>query len=210
MRLPRDEALGTSPQDDSFLQKKKLDFKSLPKSDFPLLLHYHPLFIYRHQVCKQADTVLAHLLYPDSADSETQRKSFDYYDAVTTHDSSLSVCIYATQAARLGDLKRAEEGFAATATLDLMDTHGNTKDGLHTASLGGAYMAILLGFAGIRATEEGLSMAPVLPNNWEKYKLPLLYHGRRLNLVVDQRGANVERITGEPITIRLNGKPITI
>ena len=210
MRLPRDETLGISPQDDSFLQKKKLDFKSLPKSDFPLLLHYHPLFIYRHQVCKQADTVLAHLLYPDSADTETQRNSFDYYDAVTTHDSSLSVCIYATQAARLGDLKRAEEGFAATATLDLMDTHGNTKDGLHTASLGGAYMAMLLGFAGIRATEEGLSMAPVLPNNWEKYKLPLLYHGRRLNLVVDQRGANVERITGEPITIRLNGKPITI
>jgi alpha,alpha-trehalose phosphorylase len=138
MFFPKDEKLGISAQDDSFLQKPVLDLKSIPRENFPLLLHYHPLFLYRYQVCKQADTVLAHLLFPDTADEGTVRRSFDYYQRVTTHDSSLSLCVFAMAAARLGLAEQAMRLFCETVDLDVSATHGNTRDGLHTANMGGA------------------------------------------------------------------------
>ena len=182
MYFPRDKKLGISAQDDSFLQKKVLDLKSVPRESFPLLLHYHPLFLYRHQVCKQADTVLAHLLFPETADPETIRRSYEYYMKVTTHDSSLSMCIYGAMAARLGLPDEAEASFRNTVTLDLMDTHGNTGDGLHTASLGGAFLALLKGFAGLRAEGDRLSADPKLPGGWQGFDLPLIFRGQPLLL----------------------------
>lgn len=211
MYLPCDPELGVSPQDDSFLQKKKLDWRSLPSEDFPLLLHYHPLFLYRHQVCKQADTVLAHLLFPDSADRETIRRSYLYYDEVTTHDSSLSLCVFAMMAARLGMLERAREGFADTATLDLLDTHGNTCDGLHTASMGGAYLTMLAGFAGIRADASGLYADPVLPEGWEGYEIPFAYQGRHLRCTMHaERGAALEMLEGDDMPVCWKGEWIQL
>ena len=210
MALHRDEKLGISPQDDSFLQKKRLDFKSLPKSDFPLLLHYHPLFIYRHQVCKQADTVLAHLLFPESVDPETARRSYTYYDEVTTHDSSLSECVFATQAARLGMMERAVKGFGDTAILDLLDTHGNTKDGLHTASLGGTYLAMLIGFAGIRVSRKGLSVDPVLPKEWDGYTLPFSWQNRRFLLEVSRDECCLKLLFGDPADVTFQGRQMRI
>ena len=184
MYFPYDEKLGISAQDDSFLHKKKLDFRALPKERFPLLLHYHPLFLYRHQVCKQADTVLAHLLFPEIADKDTVERSYHYYQSVTTHDSSLSVCIFGALAARLGLMEDAEKGFLSTAALDLEDTHGNTGDGLHTASLGGAFLAMLRGFAGVRAENGRIAVSPVLPAGWTGYEMPLTFRGRKYLLRV--------------------------
>lgn len=211
MYLPYDEKLGISPQDDSFLHKKKLDWRSLPREQFPLLLHYHPLFLYRYQVCKQADTVLAHLLFPDYASPEAIRKSWHYYNDITTHDSSLSHCVFAMGAARLGDMEQALKGFEETAVLDLLDTHGNTKDGLHTASLGGAYLSLLMGFAGIRSGAEGLSLAPTLPEGWGGYAIPFRYRGRKLLL---QAAAGQEPelalLEGEPLTVNWFGREKTL
>ena len=184
MYFPHDEKLGISAQDDSFLHKKKLDFRALPREQFPLLLHYHPLFLYRHQVCKQADTVLAHLLFPDIADRDTVERSYHYYQSVTTHDSSLSVCIFGALAARLGLMADAEKGFLSTAALDLEDTHGNTGDGLHTASLGGAFLAMLRGFAGVSVRDDRLTADPVLPSGWAGYEMPLKFRGRKYLLRV--------------------------
>ena len=211
MYLPRDERLGISPQDDSFLRKKRLDLKAIPRDQFPLLLHTHPLYLYRHQVCKQADTVLAHLLFPETADPETIRRSYHYYDEVTTHDSSLSVCIYGMVAARLGLMDRAVRSFATTACMDIDDINGNTKDGLHTASLGGAYLSMLLGFGGIRATEAGLSVDPVLPEGWEGYGIPFAYRGRRLLLTI-RRGQepSLELLSGEPLEALWKGRRIEL
>src|SRR5690606_2178076 len=136
MYLPYDEKLNINPQDDSFLEKAVWDFENTPKKHYPLLLHYHPLTIYRYQVCKQADTVLAHFLLEDEVDKSTIRNSFDYYEKVTTHDSSLSSCIFSMMAARLGEYDKAYDYFMQTARLDLDNTHGNTKDGLHMANMG--------------------------------------------------------------------------
>ncbi|MFH0071010.1 glycoside hydrolase family 65 protein, partial [Peribacillus sp. NPDC056705] len=150
MLLPYDEALGINPQDDTFLRKAVWDFDNTPEDKYPLLLHYHPLTIYRYQVCKQADTVLAHFLLEDEQSFETIQRSYDYYEGITTHDSSLSSCIFSIMASKIGNTDKAYEYFIETARLDLDNTHGNTKDGLHMANMGGTWMSIVYGFAGMR------------------------------------------------------------
>ena len=151
-------------QDDSFLQKARWDLENTPKDKFPLLLNYHPLTLYRYQVCKQADTVLAHFLLEDEQDFETMQNSYDYYEEITTHDSSLS-SVYSIMASKLGYKEKAYCYFNETARLDLDNTQGNTKDGLHMANMGGTWLAIVYGFAGLRVKESGLSFAPVFQKN---------------------------------------------
>ncbi|MDR1900498.1 MAG: family 65 glycosyl hydrolase, partial [Treponema sp.] len=119
MYLPYDEELGINPQDDSFLCKKKWDIAATPKENFPLLLHYHPLHLNRFQVCKQADTVLAHFVFEDTQTLDTIRRSFLYYEEITTHDSSLSTCIYSIVASKLGFHEKAFRYFGDSAYLDL-------------------------------------------------------------------------------------------
>jgi beta-phosphoglucomutase len=126
------------------------DFANTPKENYPLLLNYHPMVIYRHQVCKQADVVLALLLLSDQFTLEDKRRDFDYYEAVTTHDSSLSSCIFSIIAAEVGYQDKAYDYFMETARLDLDDTHGNTHYGVHTAAMAGTWMGVAYGFAGMR------------------------------------------------------------
>ncbi len=187
MYLPYDEALGINPQDDSFLQKKVWDIPGTPAEHFPLLLHYHPLHLYRHQVCKQADTVLAHYIFEDAQSLETIRRSFDYYEKVTTHDSSLSTCIFSIVAAKLGLVDKAYDYFGDSAKLDLFNTHRNTKDGIHTANMGGTFMAIVYGFAGLRIKESGIYFAPVLPKNWEAYRFQINYEDSQIRVEVKKK-----------------------
>ncbi len=211
MVLPYSQQLGISAQDDSFLQKKVLVLQSIPKENFPLLLHYHPLFLYRHQVCKQADTVLAHLLFPATADEATKRRSYLYYNHITTHDSSLSRCVFAMMAARLGMADVAEDLFLETVDLDGSDAHGNTRDGLHTANMGGAYLCILRGFAGLAIDEKSLSLSPVVTPGIPRYAFTLYYQGTRLRCEVSaENGAVISWLSGNTVTIRVNGKDVIV
>jgi len=198
MYLPYDEEMGINPQDDSFLQKKRLDLKNIPSEKRPLLLHYHPLYLYRHQVCKQADTVLAHFIFEDAQDSETIRKSFDYYEKITTHDSSLSTCIFSIVASRLGLVEKAYEYFGDSAKLDLFDTHKNTKDGIHTANMGGSYMAIVYGFGGLRIRENGIYFAPVIPKCWDEYRFKINYEGSQILVEVKSTQSRFTLVKGRP------------
>lgn len=184
--LPYDEELGINPQDDSFLQKEKWDFAGTPKENYPLLLHYHPLYIYRYQVLKQADTVLAHFIYEDAQDLGTIRKSFAYYEKITTHDSSLSRCIYSIVAAKLGEAHKAYEYFGESAKLDLFNLHHNTKDGIHTANMGGNYMAIVYGFGGLRLKETGLYFSPLLPERWQSFCFQIRYEDSSIRIEVNK------------------------
>ena len=198
--LPYDEELGINPQDDSFLQKPIWDLASTPKEEFPLLLHYHPLHLYRYQVCKQADTVLAHFLFPDSADAITQEKSFRYYEKITTHDSSLSTCVFSMQASRLGLYDEAAAYFGDSAKLDLLNLHGNSSDGVHTANMGGSYMAFVYGFGGIRIDEEGLFINPFLPGMIKGYSFKFKYQGRLISVAVSKNEAVVELVSGQELS----------
>ena len=198
MYLPYDEELKINPQDDSFLEKKVWDIESTPKEKFPLLLHYHPLTLYRHQVCKQADTVLAHFIFEDIQPIEVIKSSFEYYEKITTHDSSLSTCIFSIMASKSGLVDKAYDYFGDSAKLDLFNTHRNTKDGIHTANMGGVYMAIVYGFAGLRIKEDGLHFAPVMPNQWTEYRFKINYHDSQIKVEVNQSERRYTLVKGTP------------
>ncbi len=206
MVLPYDEKLKINPQDDSFLQKKRWDIDTIPKKKFPLLLHYHPLYLYRYQVCKQADTVLAHFVLEDEQSLETIQNSFEYYEKITTHDSSLSACIFSIVAAKLGKEEKAFSYFGESTKLDLMDLQKNTKYGIHTANMGGNYMAIVYGFGGFRLKESGISFSPMLPENWTGYRFRVSYEDSRLIIGVSRENCTFFLEYGKPKKIKVYGK----
>lgn len=192
MLLPIDEELQINPQDDTFLQKAVWDIENTPKNHFPLLLHYHPLTLYRYQVCKQADTVLSHFLLEDEQHDEIIKNSYDYYEKITTHDSSLSSCVFSIMASKVGYHEKAYDYFIETARLDLDNTHGNTKDGLHMANMGGTWLAIVFGFAGLRLKEEGIYLNPYLPKAWKGYKFSIQYQGKHLKVNITKEKVTIE------------------
>jgi alpha,alpha-trehalose phosphorylase len=207
MYLPYSKKLDINPQDDSFLNKCYLDITEIPKDNFPLLLHYHPLFLYRHQVCKQPDTVLAHFILEDAQELSTIRNSYEYYEKITTHDSSLSTCVFSIMAAKLGMEEKAFKYFGNSAKLDLMDLYKNTKDGIHTANMGGNYMAIVYGFGGFRLKESGIYFAPMLPSEWTGYQFKISYEDSRLIVKVTKTECEFTLEYGQPKRIFVYGKP---
>ncbi len=220
MYLPYDKELQINPQDDSFLSKPVWDIEATPKEDFPLLLHYHPLCLYRYQVCKQADTVLAHFIFEDMQSIDVIRNSFLYYEKITTHDSSLSTCIFSIVAAKLGLVNKAYAYLGDSAKLDLFDTHHNTKDGIHTANMGGTYMAVVYGFGGLRLKENGICFNPCIPGGWKSYTFSVRYLGSLIRVKVSgaedaaSTGANepkkvtseFELVSGDPVRIEVYGR----
>jgi alpha,alpha-trehalose phosphorylase len=160
MYVAFDEGLGIHPQDDGFLDREVWDFDSTPADHYPLLLHYHPLVIYRYQVLKQTDVVFAMFLLGEDFTPEQKRRNFDYYDPLTTGDSSLSACIQSIVAAELGYRTQALEYWKYALLMDLADVGGNVKDGCHIAALGGSWMAAVYGLAGMRDRGGRLSFDP--------------------------------------------------
>jgi len=208
MWLPYDAERDIHAQDDSFLEKPVWDLSATPKDRFPLLLHYHPLYLYRHQVCKQADTVLAHILFEDGVDESTKRNSYDYYESITTHDSSLSRCAFSIMAARLGMEEKAYDYFTDTLRTDLDDTHGNTKDGLHTANLGGSWLAVVTGFAGMRLNEKGLHFQYRLPKQWKRACFRVRYLGSLIKVEIKNDKMVFTLEEGKPVDISVDGQQL--
>lgn len=210
MYVPRDERTGLIWQDDGFMDRKPWPLDSIPKENFPLLLHYHPLVIYRHQVCKQADTVLAMLLLPGRFTREEMEVAFDFYDGVTTHDSSLSMAAFSAVASRIGRTDKAYRYFRETARLDLDDTHGNTRDGLHMANMAGTWVCMTAGFGGMQVTGEDVSFAPILPPQLKGYGFRAMVRGRLIEVRVDDHGPRYTLVEGEPITILDRGERLQL
>lgn len=203
MLLLYDEELGINPQDDSFLSKPIWNLEETPKDKFPLLLHYHPLHLYRYQVCKQADTVLAYVMFENEQPKDVMTRSYEYYEKITTHDSSLSTCAFSIAASKLGLRDKAYLYFGDSAKLDLMNTHNNSKYGIHTANMGGCFMAIVYGFAGLRIDENGMRLNPNVPKCWNGFRFKVVYHGRLIRVTADKFEVSVELLEGKKLTINL-------
>jgi alpha,alpha-trehalose phosphorylase len=184
MYLPYDKTLGISKQDENFLEKPIWDFVNTPKENYPLLLHYHPLVLYRHQVCKQADVVLAHCLYPQYSTNIERQKSLDYYAKITTHDSSLSKAIFSVASSRFGRIDDALGYFGSSAFLDIQNLQGNTADGIHTANMGGCYMALVHGFASLQIFDDGIHISPILPKIWKGFSFAIIYKGSHFKIEI--------------------------
>jgi alpha,alpha-trehalose phosphorylase len=202
MYLPYDLSLGIHPQDDTFLSKKMWDFGATPKENYPLLLHYHPLVIYRHQVCKQADVLLALLLLGDQFTLDDKRRDFDYYEAVTTHDSSLSSCIFSIVASEIGYHDKAYDYFMETARLDLDNTHGNTHYGVHTAAMAGTWMSVVYGFGGMRVYDGCLQFSPYLPKKWRHYQFKVRVQDQLLHAYVGVDKIEYRLVEGKALSFR--------
>nr|WP_246401385.1 glycosyl hydrolase family 65 protein [Jiangella mangrovi] len=205
MAIPYDEARGIHPQDAAFLDREVWDLDATPKERFPLLLHYHPLVIYRHQVVKQADVVLAMFLLGDEFTDEQKRRNFEYYERLTTGDSSLSACVQAIVAAEIGEEKAALDYFRYALLMDLGDVEGNVADGVHIASAAGVWMALAYGFAGLRDRGGELRFSPHLPTAWARLRLPLRFRDRQVEIVLTHDRETYRLLEGEPLTITVRG-----
>lgn len=206
MLLLYDEKLDINPQDDSFLSKKEWDFSQKGPGNGPIMQWNHLYRLYRYQVCKQADTVLAHMIFEDAQKLSTMKNSFEYYEKRTTHDSSLSRCIFGIVASKLGMKEKAYDYFDFSSKLDILDSQHNTKDGIHTANMGGTYMGIVYGFLGLRVKETGYFFMPSIPKQWESYELRLKLQGSLLEIKVTKEGCSFRLVEGNPVAIVVYGK----
>ncbi|HSO69360.1 MAG TPA: glycosyl hydrolase family 65 protein [Arachnia sp.] len=218
MVVPFDETFGIHPQDDKFLSSELWDLPNTPEDKRPLLLNYHPLVIYRFQVLKQADVVLALFLQGDEFTAEEKRADFEYYDPITTGDSTLSGVVQSVMAAEVGYQDMAMQYFLSGLYVDLADLHSNARDGAHIASTGGVWNALVYGFGGLRDHHGRISFDPRLPAGWAALAFPLRIRGSRLRVrlsteaisfEVEEGGAVELTVRGAAVTVR-PGSPVTV
>jgi alpha,alpha-trehalose phosphorylase len=202
MYVPFDERLGITAQDDQFLEQKPWDFDRTPADKYPLLLYFHPLTIYRYQVIKQADLVLAMFLLGHEFTPELKRRNFAFYDPITTGDSSLSACIQSIMAAEVDEMDKAIEYGRVATLMDLGNVAGNVKDGCHIAAMGGVWMIFVYGFAGLRDYGGRLCFWPALPDMLHCIHFHLTYQGQVLEVNVGQESTEYRLKTGSGLTIR--------
>jgi alpha,alpha-trehalose phosphorylase len=227
MTIPYHEWFGVHPQDEDFLNREVWDLDNTPREKLPLLLHYHPLVIYRFQVLKQADAILALFLAGEEFTTEQKRADYEYYEPITTGDSTLSAVVQSIIAAEVGYQARALESFMEGAFVDLADLHRNTGDGVHIASAGGVWNALVYGFGGMRDYNGDISFDPRLPQEWSYLRFGFALHGSRIRAeltpdritftledgpggIITVRGQEIEVIGSEPVLVPLFGQGLNL
>jgi alpha,alpha-trehalose phosphorylase len=210
MTIPYDERLGVQPQSGGFTDHARWDFANTPPENYPLMLHYPYFDLYRRQVVKQADLVLAMHLRDDAFTDEEKERNFCYYEPLTVRDSSLSAATQAVIAAELGYLDLAHDYLGEAALTDLDDLKHNTKDGLHMASLAGAWRALVDGFGGMRARNGELAFAPRLPSRINRLSFRVHYRGRCVGVEAKDDEVTYRLHGGDPITITCHGEPVKL
>jgi alpha,alpha-trehalose phosphorylase len=205
-----DERLDIHPQAEGFTEHQRWDFEHTTPKQYPLHLHFPYGALYRKQVVKQADLVLALHLRGDAFTAQEKARDFAYYEALTVRDSSLSACTQAVIAAEVGHLDLAHDYFAETALMDLENLERNTRDGLHIASLAGAWIAAVAGFGGMRDHDGALSFAPRLPQRLTRLAFGICFRDRRLRVEVTHDQARYSLLDGPPLQIAHHGETINV
>jgi len=197
MALPYDEVRRVHQQDKGFTDHEVWDFERSARNDrYPLLLHAPYFELYRKQVIKQADLMLAMHWCGDAFTTEEKARAFAYYEPLTVRDSSLSACTQAVIAAEVGQLDLAADYLAEAAMMDLHDLQQNTRNGLHIASLAGTWLAVVAGFGGMRDHGGQLSFRPQLPPGWKRLRFTVRWRGRRVAVSVNTETVRYELIDG--------------
>jgi alpha,alpha-trehalose phosphorylase len=210
MAVPYDTQRGVHMQSDAFTHHEEWDFEHTPPERYPLLLHYPYFDIYRKQVVKQADLVMALHLRGDAFTLEEKIADFAYYEARTVRDSSLSASEQAVVAAETGHLQLAYDYWAEAALTDLQNLHHNSGLGLHIASLAGGWTVAVAGFGGMRDHNGELAFAPRLPSRITRLRFRVRYQGRHLSVTVTPEKATYRLMDGEPLDIRHHGRQVTV
>jgi alpha,alpha-trehalose phosphorylase len=210
MTIPYDPVLDVHPQSERFTEHAEWDFPATPPDKYPLLLNYPYFDLYRRQVVKQADLVLAMHLCGHAFTPDEKARNFAYYEQRTVRDSSLSACTQAVIAAEVGHLDLAYDYFAEATLTDLHDLHHNVQNGLHIASLAGAWLATVAGFGGMRDHDGTLTFAPRLPPALNRICFRLCYHGSRFSVNIDRESATYTLTAGAEVQTAHHGQEITV
>ena len=210
MAVPWDPGLGVHPQSEGFTRHDRWDFEGTAPEQYPLLLHFPYFQLYRKQVVKQADLVMALYLRGDAFSPEQKAADFDYYEPLTVRDSSLSACIQAIVAAEVGHVRLAYDYTVEAALIDLRDLASNTHDGLHIASLAGTWLALVGGFGGMRDHDGELTFAPRLPPRLQRLTFGMQVRGRTLRVEVTPDTATYRVAGGAPLDVAHHGDDIVV
>lgn len=211
MYFPYDEERQVYAMDDGFMMRKPWDESKIPVEKRAWLYeNYHPLFIMRHRMSKQADAILGMYLHCDLFTGEELRRNYDFYQEVTLHHSSLSTCIFGIVACKIGYYEEAYRYFSQSARMDLDDYHNNFYAGIHAANMAGTWQAIVNGFAGLYLSGGTLHFRPYLPEDWKGYAFRLKYQGRVLAVEIHKESAKFTLLEGSSLTFYVKDKEITI
>lgn len=211
MYFPYDEKRQIYPMDDGFMMRKPWDESKIPPEKRSWLYeNYHPLFIMRHRMSKQADAILGMYLHSNLFTEEEIRRNYDFYQEVTLHHSSLSTCIFGIVACDIGYLDTGYEYFSQSARMDLDDYHNNFYAGIHAANMAGTWQAIVNGFAGVRCQNSQLRMKPAIPKEWEEYAFRLRFRGTLMEIEISQTEAKITVLEGGRICFRVGEKEVTL
>ena len=210
MFIPYDEELGVHPQSENFTEHARWDFSAYGPDRYPLLLHAPYFDLYRKQVVKQPDLVLAMFVRGDYFSPEEKSRNFDYYEKITVRDSSLSACTQAIVAAEVGHVGLAYDYYGEAALMDLEDREQNTKDGVHIASLAGAWLGAVAGWGGMRDHDGQLCFAPRLPEAITRVAFRILYAGRSIRVDITTNQTTYELLEGDPLTVQHDGGDVKI
>jgi maltose phosphorylase len=206
MYYPVDERLGVFLQQDGYLDKELILVKDLPAEDRPLNQKWSWDRILRSCYIKQADVLQGLYFLEDRYDLETIRRNFDFYEPLTVHESSLSPCVHAILAAKLGDEARAYEFYLRTARLDLDDYNNDTEDGCHTTSMAGTWMSVVEGFGGMRVRDNQLQFHPFLPGKWASFSFKVGFRGSLLNVKVSKEGVQIINQSDKALSVNVFDK----
>ena len=210
MAIPYDANLGIHPQDSAFHEREVWDLPNTPPDKRPLLLHFHPLVIYRFQVLKQADVVLALFLQGEDFTAAEKQADFEYYDPITTGDSSLSGVVQSIIAAEVGYHNLALRYFHDSLFVDLADLRQNTSEGVHVASAGGVWSALVYGFGGMRDHGGAVTFDPRLPESWASLSFRITIRETRLRVTVRSDSVEFAVEVGSAVTIGVRGKQVIV
>ncbi|MFZ0042021.1 MAG: glycoside hydrolase family 65 protein [Solirubrobacteraceae bacterium] len=210
MVIPYDDALGVHSQAEGFTRHKVWQFEACRPDEYPLLLNFPYFDLYRKQVVKQADLVLAMFVCGDHFTDEEKIRNFDYYEPLTVRDSSLSACTQAVIAAEVGYMDLAYDYFAEAALMDLDDLEHNTRDGIHIASVAGTWIAAVAGFGGMRDYRGKLHFKPRLPSALTRLRFRVMFCGRSLLVDVNHEHTRYSLLAGDPMEIIHHGDPVTV
>ncbi len=208
--IPFDAQRGVHPQAERFTDHQVWDFPATAPDQYPLLLNFTYFDLYRKQVVKQADLVLALHIRGDAFTDEQKARNFEYYEPLTVRDSSLSACTQAVVAAEVGHIELAYDYFREAALMDLADLEHNTRDGVHIASLAGTWIAAVSGFGGLRDHDGTLSFKPWLPEALTRLAFRLGFRGRAIRVDIGRDHATYTLLEGPRLEITHHGTPAMI
>jgi len=210
MYFPRDDEKQVYLQQDGFLDKELIPVSEISVEDLPINKKWSWDRILRSCYIKQADTLQSLFWFEDNFSNAELRRHFDFYEPFTVHESSLSPCIHSIIGAKIGYEEKSYEMYLQTARLDLDNYNDDTDDGLHITSMGGTWMAFVMGFGGMRVKKDRLIFNPFLPKKWESYAFKINFRGADLEVKKERNNFSIKNNSAQSALVKVWGKKVKI